>query len=58
MKTFYISQNLWDIFKIEIKSPPDSLTSAGPDEKKVKEISQRDLKVLYILQQTIADEIF
>ena len=58
MKTFFCSQDLWDIVEEGFTIPADSSTLTAAQRKELKENKQKDSKALYILQQAMDDAIF
>ena len=58
MKTFFGSQDLWDIVEEGFIAPTDTLTLTAAQKKELKENKQKDSRALYILQQAVGDVIF
>ncbi|KAK2417002.1 hypothetical protein QL285_039350 [Trifolium repens] len=58
MKTFFCSQDLWDIVDEGFTIPQDTSTLNTNQKKELKEIKQKDSKALFFLQQAVEDSIF
>ena len=57
MKTFFCSQDLWDVIEDGFTISADILTLIAT-QKELKENKQKDSRALYILQQAIDDATF
>ncbi|XP_014524278.1 uncharacterized protein LOC106780494 [Vigna radiata var. radiata] len=58
MKTFFCSQDLWDIIEEGFTIPEDTSTLTAAQKKELKENKQKDSRALFVLQQAIDDTIF
>ncbi|CAJ2654309.1 unnamed protein product [Trifolium pratense] len=58
MKTFFCSQDLWDIVDEGFTIPEDLSTLNASQKKELKENKQKDSKALFFLQQAVEDSIF
>ncbi|CAJ2673367.1 unnamed protein product [Trifolium pratense] len=58
MKTFFCSQDLWDIVDEGFTIPEDLSTLNANQKKELKENKQKDSKALFFLQQAAEDSIF
>ena len=58
MKTFFCSQDLWDIVDEGFTIPEDTSTLNANQKKELKENKQKDSKALFFLQQAVEDSIF
>lgn len=58
MKTFFCSQDLWEIVDEGFTIPTDISTLNAAQKKELKENKQKDAKALFFLQQAVADSIF
>ena len=58
MKTFFCSQDLWDVVDEGFTIPEDTSTLNANQKKELKENKQKDSKALFFLQQAVEDSIF
>jgi len=58
MKTFFCSQDLWEIVDEGFTISADISTLNVAQKKELKENKQKDSKALFFLQQAVADNIF
>ncbi|KAK2968736.1 hypothetical protein RJ640_014012 [Escallonia rubra] len=58
MKTFFLSQDLWDIVQDGFDVPEDVSTLTTAQHKTLKELKQKDARALLIIQQTLTEQIF
>ena len=58
MKTFFRSQDLWDIIEDGFTIPEDTSTLTAAQKKELKENKQKDSRALFALQQAADDTIF
>jgi len=58
VKTFFRSQDLWEIVDEGLTIPADISTLNAAQKKELKENKQKDAKALFFLQQAVADIIF
>ncbi|XP_043700170.1 uncharacterized protein LOC122650864 [Telopea speciosissima] len=58
MRTYFLSQDLWDIVNNGFSTPKATSTPSITQQEKLKKNMQNDAKVLYILQQAVVDTIF
>ncbi|BAT83763.1 hypothetical protein VIGAN_04098100, partial [Vigna angularis var. angularis] len=58
MKTFFRSQDLWDIIEEGFTIPEDTSTLTTAQKKELKENKQKDSRALFVLQQAVDDTIF
>ena len=58
MKTFFRSQDLWDIIEEGFTIPEDTSTLIVAQKKELKENKQNDSRALFALQQAVDDTIF
>ena len=58
MKTFFRSQDLWDIIEEGFTILEDTSTLTVAQKKELKENKQKDSRALFYLQQAVDDTIF
>jgi len=58
MKTFFCSQDLWDIIEEGFTIAEDTSTHTAAQKKELKENKQKDSRALFALQQAVDDTIF
>jgi len=58
LKTFFRSQDLWDIIKEGFNIPEDNSTLIVAQKMKIKENKEKDSRDCFALQQAINDTIF
>jgi len=58
MKTFFRSQDLWDIIEEGFTIPEDTSTLTAAQKKELKENKQKDSRALFAFQQAVDDTIF
>ncbi|XP_044507132.1 ankyrin repeat-containing protein NPR4-like isoform X2 [Mangifera indica] len=58
MKTYFLSQELWDIVNDGIYDPTYTVSQSKQQQKQLKESRQKDKTALFILQQAVDDNIF
>ena len=58
MRTFFLSQDLWDIIVEDFVVPKNTSTLSVAEVAKLKINKQKDACALFILQHALADSIF
>ncbi|XP_077234886.1 uncharacterized protein LOC143877038 isoform X2 [Tasmannia lanceolata] len=58
MRTYLLSQDLWDVLNTGLTIPDDASTQSTQQQEQLKENKQKDEKALYCIQQVVADTIF
>ena len=54
MKTFFLSQDLWDVVEKGVTAPTEGSSDVVVDKNE----KQKDAKALFVLQQAVSDAIF
>nr|KYP73166.1 hypothetical protein KK1_005779 [Cajanus cajan] len=53
LKTYFISQKLWDIVQFGYTKPDNTTTLSKEEHKKLEDCEQKDAQALFVLQQTV-----
>ncbi|XP_026455891.1 uncharacterized protein LOC113356871 [Papaver somniferum] len=58
MKTYFLSQDLWDVFESGVTTMTETTATTPEQQKKLKNMKLNDHKALYTIQMAIDDTIF
>jgi len=57
LKTYFISQKLWDIVQSGYTKPDNIETLSEEERKKLEDFEQKDAQALFVLQQAVGETI-
>nr|KYP60022.1 hypothetical protein KK1_015469 [Cajanus cajan] len=57
LKTYFISQKLWDIIQSGCTKLDNTITLSKEEQKKLEDCEQKDAQALFVLQQAVGETI-